>query len=310
MNTKDFLSSLKARSFSPRTVETYAADLELFAGFLRSRRLRLTQVTPKVVEQFIEYANQESARRGRKEMLSPASVRRTMAALSSFFKWRSFQSNGKTGNPVPLVPRPRLGHREARPVDELALEALLQGIDNARDRAVVAVFVASGLRLAELHQLNLDSIQVDEITGQDGVVMTLGVGHIIGKGNKERAFLIDAGALRCLEEYLRERGEDGLDALFVSSRRKRLSRRSIQDRIRVWCQRLGLKRLHVHQFRHTFASRMADGNVSPLVLRELMGHRSFATTQRYIKFDRRKLSREYFAAMELHSGRPGRPGRD
>jgi integrase/recombinase XerC len=107
--------------------------------------------------------------------------------------------------------------------------------------------------------------------------------------------------VNCVIEYLKQRGIDDHPALFISGRRKRLSRRSIQDILHRWCMRLQLDHAHVHQLRHTFATRMANAGMSSTVLKDLLGHASFTATQRYFRIRPERLAREYFAAYEYLS---------
>jgi site-specific recombinase XerC len=99
----------------------------------------------------------------------------------------------------------------------------------------------------------------------DGSTRILGYGEITGKGNKRRSFLISEQAVNSVVEYLKQRGPDDNPALFTSSRHKRLSRRNIQDILYRWCHRLQLNRAHIHQLRHTFATRMANAGMSSTI---------------------------------------------
>ena len=133
----------------------------------------------------------------------------------------------------------------------------------------------------------------------DGTLSSFGVGRVIGKGRKDRAFVIDLPTVQVIAAYLRSRGQDGIDALFVSARHQRMSTRAIKERLHFWCKRLGLARLHVHALRHYFAGRLANARIPALVLQELMGHESFSTTMQYFRLQESRLAQEYFAAMEM-----------
>ena len=227
-----------------------------------------------------------------------------MATLASYFDYRGRQSDGKIENPVRSIRRPRRQLRSPQPVEEDALQKLFERIDNLRDRALFGLAVSSGLRLSELYQLNKNTIQMKQLTRPDGTIMALGFGEVIGKGDKARTFLVDVETVRTIRQLLSERGDDGIEALFVSSDGQRLSRRGIQDRLHTWCKRLRLSRLHMHQFRHSFATRLANAGILSIVLKELMGHSSFSTTQVYFRIEHKRLAQEYHAAMEL-IGKPG-----
>ncbi|MHB1745326.1 MAG: tyrosine-type recombinase/integrase [Acidobacteriaceae bacterium] len=96
-----------------------------------------------------------------------------------------------------------------------------------------------------------------------------------------------------------KRMEDDLPSLFLSSRKTRLSSRAIQQIVDKWCDRLGVSHLHVHQFRHSYATRNVNAGMSAAVLQQLMGHASLTTTQRYFTIKPERLSREYFSVMEF-----------
>jgi site-specific recombinase XerC len=295
MNVNDFLNYISARGFSPNTIRAYRADLKQFETFLRLRNIRVTAVHPKLIQ---EYANRLALPSGDGQAPSAATVWRKLASISSYFEYLRVQSNGKINNPVDGVARPRLRRGVPKGIDEGELQRIISSISNVRDRAVVLLFVSSGLRLAELHQLNRDSITVERKQIPDGSTRVLGMGTVVGKGGKQRMFLLDAAALETLGEYLRTR-HDNCAALFTSNRGLRLSCREIQYIFTKACERLGLPRLHIHQLRHSYAERLANAGIPSIVLKELMGHASFSTTQGYFRIKRQKLATEYFAAMEL-----------
>ena len=301
MNIEPFLSYLRARQCSPETIKAYRTDLRLFEEFLKERKLRVIQVESQTIDQFAEYLARRYNYKTRKDGLADGSIRRRLAAVSSLYEFLRGSSNGKIGNPVRILHRTRRPKRLPEQVPQQKIEKLLEGIDVPRDKAIFALFLASGLRLSELQQLNRDSIGVKECVN-DGKSTWLGVGRVTGKGRKERLFLVDLSTLELISSYLLSRGQDGIDALFVSSRGKRMSKRAIEERLHHWCAHLDLSRLRVHALRHAFATRLANAGIPSLVLQELMGHESFTVTQQYFRLDESRLSQEYFAAMELVGG--------
>ena len=294
MNTKLFLTLLK--SGSPETYRAYKGDIDLLRRFLTTKQLRWNQANVRVMSEFVDFMVDDMK-------LAPATIDRRVAVASSYFDYMSDLSNGRFKNPLRArrFRRSRRRSQKPQPVGEYTLAKLLQGINNSRDYALVDLFIKSGLRISELQQLNRNSIRVQRGVCQDGKEMTLGVGEVVGKGNKRRTFLVDAETCRCLGTLLSERGNDGIDALFVSSRRGRLSTRAIRQRLHFWCKRLGIDRFRVHQLRHTFATRLADAGIDSLVLRDLMGHSSLSTTLGYFNIGEKRVKQEYFAAMEMLS---------
>lgn len=289
MIIEDFLTYLSARNLSPNTIAAYRSDLLQFQEFLRRTGTRITGVTPKLIQ---SYMNELTGKAN-----SARTVWRKLASISSFYQFLRVQSDGRVRNPVSLVLRPKFRRQNPSPIEDRQLAQLLDSITDIRDRALILLFLSSGLRLAELLQLNRDSIQVERKKEADGRERVIGVGTVIGKGNKQRTFLTDVDTLAALAAYLRTR-RDSCPALFISNRRDRLSRRETQHILEKWCKRAGLPRFHVHSMRHSYATRLANAGIPAIILKELMGHASFETTQGYFRIKRQRLAAEYFAAME------------
>lgn len=301
MQIEDFIKNLQLRTTSAETLRAYRGDLEKYQQFLRSRGLRANQATVETVEEFVRYRASMPTRKQRKQLF-PASVDRILSVLSSYYEFLRVRSNSRTHNPVTLYKRPKVDNVDFRALDDQTVEQLLHEITDVRDKAIIWVFLSSGLRLSELSQLDIDTIQQRSRKLPDGRVRTIGVGEVVGKGHKRRVFLVDKPALKAVVTYLKVRGKDDNPALFLSKRHRRLSCRSIQDILSRWCRRLNLTHAHVHQLRHTFATRMANAGMSALVLQELMGHSSFTMTRRYFGIRPERLAREYFSSMEFACG--------
>jgi site-specific recombinase XerC len=227
-------------------------------------------------------------------------VSRRLSVLSAFYEFLRNNSDGNINNPVQRVKRPKVNNEAPRAVEDNALATLVDGVTNIRDKAIILLFVYSGLRLAELCQLNKDTIKSRKRTAPDGAVQFFGSGEVVGKGRKRRQFMVGPAALQALGEYIKEyRTKDSNPALFISGRRRRISCRNVQDIVSRWCERLGVSHVHVHQLRHSYATRNIAAGMSATVLQELMGHSNLSTTQRYFRVRPDRLSREYFAVMEF-----------
>ena len=295
MNIDGFLTSLKTQTTSAETLRAYRQDLEKFEAFLRTKGLRVTQVRPGTITEYIQHLADQ-----RGQALAPATVARRLAVLSSFYDHLSADTDGKIRNPVKAVKRPKVDNDLPRAIEDNVLATLVNGITDVRDKAIILLFVYSGLRLSELRQLNKDTIVPRKHRAQDGTVQYFGAGEVLGKGRKRRKFLVGPLALEALGEYIRTcRANDNHPALFLSAHHKRISARNIQDVLDRWCKRLGLPHAHIHQLRHSFATRSVNAGMSAAVLQELMGHSSQNTLQRYFRVKPDRLSREYFAAMEF-----------
>lgn len=299
MDINGFLESLDTPS--TETLRAYRQTLERFEGFLREKHLRVTQVKPSTITEFISNLRQHKGRTVG-DSIAPATVGRHLAVLSSFFAFlRQDDSNGSLRNPVDRVKRPKIDNDTPRAVDEDVLATLVNGITNVRDKAIVLLFIYSGLRLDELRQLDKTTIITRTKTMPDGCKEPYGYGEVTGKGRKHRNFIIGPAAVLALRTYVREyrRSADDNPALFLSSHRGRLSSRAIQYTVATWCKRLGISHIHVHQLRHSFATRMVNAGMSASALRDLLGHKGLKTTERYFRIKPERLTREYFSVMEF-----------
>lgn len=298
MNIKPFIDSL-AINCTTETLRAYRQDLERFQAFLQERGLRVNQVKPITITEFINYLSEHKGRTVGGQ-LQPATVARHLAVLSSYYQFLNANSDETIQNPAAKVRRPKVQNALPRAVEEDVLSTLINGITDPRDKAIILLFLYSGLRLSELRQLNTNTISVRRRTLPNGSVEDIGVGEVIGKGRKRRCFLVGLKAVQAVAEYIALRPPlNDEPALFLSSRRGRLSSRALQQIVDKWCRRLGLDHVHVHQLRHSFATRNVNAGMSSVVLKELMGHSSLTTTQRYFRVKPERLSREYFSVMEF-----------
>ena len=242
--------------------------------------------------------------------LDQADIRRVLAALHMrnlsgrslariLSSWRGLFEclidHGKiTQNPCAAVKAPRSGKHlpKALPVD--LTQQLLESpsIDvsdplNTRDLAIFELLYSSGLRLAELASLNLDSI--------DWSTQTL---RVTGKGNKERLLPFGKQAYQTLQAYLLIRqAKAGEAALFTTRTGSRLGIRQIEKRLDRWCHISGTPQ-HVspHMLRHSFASHLLQSSGDLRAVQELLGHANLSTTQIYTRLDFQHLAKVYDAA--------------
>jgi site-specific recombinase XerD len=303
MNFEPYLEHLSInKKCSLQTIRAYRSDLKMFSIFAEQRSItRLAQVNHVTIRQYIEYMRQKSNPRFGQVGLSDASVARRLAALNGYFEYVRATDDHKLRNPLKDLSHRWHKNDQPKPVDEVTLDKLIGSVTNERDKLLFSLFLATGLRISELHQLNRSSIGIQATTNAIGEEEILGVGEVIGKGSKTRTFYVNEGTLMLYASYLGHR-EDQHEALFLSERMCRMSVRAIQYTLDIWCRRLGLEHINVHRLRHSFATRMANANISSLVLKDLMGHASFSTTAKYFKLTDTTLARGYFSAMEYLQG--------
>lgn len=155
----------------------------------------------------------------------------------------------------------------------IALLDAVEGTNFERDYCIITLFLNCGLRLSELVGLNLKSI------GTDGSL------RILGKGNKERMVYLNKACADALNSYLAVRPRDGVkdrEALFISRHKNRISPKTVQHIVKTYLEKAGLDGYSTHKLRHTAATLMYQhGDVDVMLLKELLGHESLATTQIY-----------------------------
>ncbi len=219
-----------------------------------------------------------------------SSIARKLAAVRMF--WKYLYSNSRAAvDVVNLLESPKLWHRLPRIVDTSQVNALLEapGEDDAlelRDRAILELFYACGLRVSELAGLKLGD-----------VTLQIGFVRCIGKGRKERIVPVGGPAGEALQEYLSALRpglvkDQPLDRIFVSRTGKFLDRHNIYRLVRRYAKRAGITvKMTPHSLRHCFASHLLAGGADLRIVQELLGHASVVTTQIYTHVDRERLKK-------------------
>jgi integrase/recombinase XerC len=234
--------------------------------------------------------------------LSPRSVQRRLSAVRSFYEFliRENQArsepvllSGVRHNPANDVRAPKAAKRLPETLDPDQMARLLDIPPGdsfvMRDRAIMELLYSSGLRLAELVGLDVDSLQLAE-----------GMVRVLGKGNKTRIVPVGSVAVDVLKKWLLERvtlAKPEEKALFVARGGKRLGPRAVQTRVGLWARRQGLS-MHVypHLFRHSFATHLLESSRELRGVQELLGHADISTTQVYTHLDFQHLARIYEAS--------------
>jgi integrase/recombinase XerC len=226
-----------------------------------------------------------SYRRG----LASKSIQRRLSAARTFFRYLLREKHVKV-NPVVSVSAPKAGKRLPGNLDADRMARLLdipgEGPLVDRDRAILELLYSSGLRLAELTDLDCGDIDMNDATVR-----------VTGKGNKDRIVPVGRLALAALTKWQRSRKELAADdekALFVSNRGTRLSARSVQARVKHWARRQGIDaNVFPHLFRHSFATHLLESSHDLRGVQELLGHANISTTQVYTHLDFQHLAQIY-----------------
>jgi integrase/recombinase XerC len=279
----DFLAYLHhERRVSPHTLKNYRRDLGKLEEFCRR------QVIGDWNELRDHHIRSFTARL-RRDGLAGSSMQRTLSAIRSFYTYLQREGLSKI-NPAATVSAPKQKRRlpDVLDVDQVARLLDIKPDDplSLRDWAMMELMYSSGLRLSELVTLDLNHIDLADQTVR-----------ITGKGSKTRIAPIGRFALEALQQWLKTRaGLAVVDetALFVNRNGKRLSQRSIQERMRQWAIKQGMdKHVHPHMLRHSFASHLLESSGDLRAVQELLGHSDISTTQIYTHVDFQHLAGVY-----------------
>jgi integrase/recombinase XerD len=283
-----FIAYLRSeRGLSPRTVEAYARDLVEYLEALRKARVS----APGAVRQ--EHVRGHLATLGRR--LSARSQARHLAAIRMFHRFLVAERH-TDADPAEQVETPRQARRLPVFLTLDEVEALLAAPRDTtpaglRDRAMLHVLYATGLRVSELVGLSINSVQLD-------------AGYLVarGKGDKERLVPLGRRAVAEVRAWL-GRGRPALlrgrasRALFVGPRGRALTRQGVWKLVRRHALAAGIrKRLSPHKLRHSFATHLVERGADLRVIQAMLGHADLATTQIYTHVDARRLRAVYDAA--------------
>ena len=269
------------RGSSPHTLRSYATDLTEFTRFLAEEHVGdLAGADSRLIRAYLARLHQRR--------LSKATIARKLAAVRSCFRFLARRGVLEV-NPARQVRSPRLGRRlpSFLPKDE-ATQLLdagpAAGPAGLRDRALVELLYASGLRVAECCGLDVDDLDEGRRTVR-----------VVGKGDKERVVPVGETALEALAAYLAMRGR-ARGALFRNARGGRLTTRSALRIVKGLARRAGLgQRVTPHTLRHSFATHMLGEGADLRLIQELLGHSRLSTTQRYTHVSPEHLMRVYDA---------------
>lgn len=284
----EYLSYLAVeRGSSTNTVSSYGRDLARYVGWLAERGVRDPEdVTRRLVEEHVA----ELVECG----LAPASVERALSAIKGMHR---FMVADEICSAFPTSDMPLPAKPERLP-DVISVEDAARLLDQPfpqtpaglRDRAALEVLYGCGLRASELVGLDLRAVLLDE-----------GLLRVFGKGEKERVVPVLGTAADALGAYL-DRGRGALvgrrptDVVFLNVRGGRISRQSVHAIVEKYGRVVGIKGLHPHTLRHSFATHLLEGGADLRVVQELLGHANIATTQLYTHVDRSHVRRVYLAA--------------
>lgn len=292
----DFYAWLLAAR-SRRTVDEYTRDVALFGAFVDGRAnenppfrgpfKKLAKATSADIRRYVQTVLPATVPAGADENKFKPGLLRKFAALTSFFDFLITKKR-RTDNPLEGFPRPKLGERLPDVLSEDQISELLRtplgkesDFVKLRNRAILELLYASGIRQAELIGLNVNSL--------DFSTHEL---RVIGKGNKQRIVFFNDAAKTALRNYLAVRPRSDDPALFLSKRRRRISRAQLGLLFRKLAKDAQIY-VSPHMLRHSFATHLLRNGVDIVVIKELLGHKNLATTQIYTHVDREHMWQSY-----------------
>jgi integrase/recombinase XerC len=268
------------RNASPHTLDAYRRNLLQFYAHMQETGVSFSRIDNMAIRSFLAvlYRKQEKK----------STIACKLAALRSFFQF-CVQKKWLKDNPAKVVATPRQDKHVPSFLSEEEMAALLDVPDtrrplDLRDKALLELLYATGLRVSELVGLDWEDINFEER-----------LLRVRGKGKKERLVPYGRSAENSLYAYFRVRpalSQDRVDetAVFLNYRGQRLSARSVQRIVRFYIQQTALKRkISPHSLRHSFASHLLSRGADLRSIQELLGHASLATTQKYTHLDLKHL---------------------
>lgn len=264
---------------SKNTLASYRADLTQFSNWLAKQETQLIKANQTDIQQYLAVKFPQS---------KPRSIGRLIASIRRFYRY-CLRENLVAIDPTLQIEAPKLPRSLPKSLNEQEVEDLLDAPDvsqpiGLRDRAMLELLYASGLRVSELVTIN-----VNEVSTQDGVV------RVTGKGSKTRLVPMGEEAADWIVRYLRYGRPEILqkkltDALFVTTRASAMTRQAFWYLIKRYAAQAGInKPMSPHVLRHAFATHLLNHGADLRVVQMLLGHSDISTTQIYTHVARERL---------------------
>lgn len=269
------------RGLSERTLSAYERDLGKLFAFLSSRGVSHPDaIDSRHLREFIYHLKDQG--------LAPATIRRNISSVKGYFVFL-MEEGVLDRDPGEGLESPRVGRKLPNVLSVEEIGQILEAPDSShplywRDRSILEILYATGVRVSELLDLKLINLDLKE-----------GICTVFGKGSKERIVPLGKPARRAVERYLREvrpvldQGK-GRGVVFLNNRGTPLSRMAIWNLVRKSAEGAGIGReISPHTFRHSFATHLLEGGADLAAVQELLGHADISTTQIYTHVDREYL---------------------
>ena len=284
---KEYITILKLeKNLSDNTTASYQNDLSSFFKFISEYKITdPSEIKADHIRKFFNSLKDIG--------LSSASAARYFSSLKGFFSFL-FKNNYITSNPMEKLTAPKLSKSLPSVLTFEEINKILSKPDTEdkfgiRDRSLLEVFYACGLRVSELINLKLSSLYFNEE-----------IIRVFGKGSKERLVPIGQSAIKWTETYIKFsrplliKGIKSENYLYLNSRGSKLSRMGIWKIVDKYSKEADIKKeVHPHTFRHSFATHLLEGGADLRAVQEMLGHADISTTQIYTHIDREYIKQEH-----------------
>jgi integrase/recombinase XerD len=278
-----FIYLASEKGLSSNTLEAYQRDLSAYLSFLQSKQIK--QWKDIEIQDLINFISAK-----KEKLYASSSIYRAFIAIKVFFKFLK-REGAIENNIMTLVENPKVWQLIPHVMSEEEMERLLaqpdaKNMKGAREKAILEVLYATGIRVSELCNLKLQDVDDHTI-------------RITGKGSKERVIPIGRKAIAAIDHYLNYReafSEERHDLLFLTCKHKALDRTSVWKMVKFYAEQAALsKSISPHTFRHSYATHLLDHGADLRVIQDLLGHASITSTDRYTHVSQARLKEAFHA---------------
>lgn len=277
---KRYNKYLKRVNYSETSIKSYYFSAESFSKWLD---VPIHDVTPAILYQYLDYLHHKR--------LQPRSINSNLQRIKRFYDYLYHEENLKISNPVKSAYKQKLPKPLPKFLTNREITILFNSIKNKRDYAIFILMLRCGLRVAEVANLSIPSIDFDS-----SMILVLK-----GKFAKDRVVYIGEDAQQALSDYLRTRKKAKTNKVFLvqkgSFKGSPISIRGIQKRIEYYSKVTGIT-VSCHRLRHTMATQLLNAGAMLVTVQEILGHDCIYSTQLYAKASNTKVKKDYFKAMK------------